>query len=121
MHLIISTQLFGQICQHQFHREIQKLVQKHICQGFPNVEKSLNQALPCVKADIQNVLNTAAIRDVACKGDCTAVKKCKNDQHSFSAIHLFPGNTDIQIPLIVGLRIYHHEEKSTECWEERLI
>ena len=87
----------------------------------PNVGKDLNEAQLCAKAGLKNVLNTAAMRDVACKGDCTAVIKCKNDQHNLSAIHLFPGNADVQIPLIVGLRIYHHEKKSTECWEERLI
>ena len=86
-----------------------------------NVEKSLNQAQPCVNAALQSGLNTAVMRDVACKGDYTAVKKCKNDRHNLSAIHLFPGKADVEIPLIVGLRIFHHEENSTEFWEERLI
>ena len=43
----------------------------------PNVEKSLNQAQPCVKAALQSVLNTAVMRDVACKGDYTAGYKDK--------------------------------------------
>ena len=37
-----------------------------------NVERDLNEAQPWVKAGLQKVLNTAAMRDVACKGDCTA-------------------------------------------------
>ena len=61
-------------------------LKKTFAKVSPNVEKSLNQAQPCVNAALQSGLNTAVMRDVACKGDYTAVKKCKNDRHNLSEL-----------------------------------